>query len=60
MYSLVSLMGLIARRARGTRDTEIIVTNVNVWCGCMASMICDLVEVADCFNSGGNPNAAGE
>ena len=60
MYSLVSLMDLIARRVRGTRDTEIIVTNVDVWCGCVASTIHDLVEAADCFNSGGNSNAAGE
>jgi len=43
-------MDLIARRVRGTRGAEIVVANVDVRCGCMAGVVCDLVEMVDCLN----------
>ena len=60
MNSCVSLMGLIARWARGARGAEVIVTNVNIRCRHTAGMVCYLVETADCLSGGGNPDVAGE
>jgi len=60
MNSLVLLMGLIAQRARGTGGAEIVVADVDIWCGHMAGTVCDLVEMVDCLSGGGNPNVAGE
>ena len=60
MYSCISLMGLIAQRVRGTGGAEVVVTDVDIRCRHTAGAVCDLVEMADCLNGGGNPNAAGE
>ena len=55
--SFISLMGLIARRVRGTGGAEVIVADVEVGCGHTADVVHDLVETADCLSGGGNPNA---
>jgi len=60
MDSCVLLMGLIARRARGTRGTKIIVANVDIWCRRTAGTVRYFIETANCLCGGGNPNAAGE
>jgi len=60
MNSCVSLVGLIARRARGTGGAKIVVTDVDVWCRCTAGAVHYFIETANCLSGGGNPNAAGE
>jgi len=60
MNSLVSLMGLIAQRARGTRGAKIVVTNVDIRRGHMAGVVRNFVEAVDCLYGGGNPDAAGK
>ena len=60
MNSYVSLVCLIARRARGTRGAKIVVADVGIRCRHMAGAVCDLVKVVDCFCSGGDPNAVGK
>jgi len=55
--SCVSLMCLIPRWARGTRGAEIVVADVEIWCGCAAGTVHDLVEMANSLNGGGSPNA---
>jgi len=60
MYSFVSLMGLVTRRARGTGGTKIIVANVDIGCGHTTGVVCYLVKTADCLSGGDNPNVADE
>ena len=60
MYSFVLLMSFVARRARGTGGVEIVVANVDIWCGCVASVIRNLVQTLDSLSGGGNPNVVGE
>jgi len=60
MYSCVSLMGLVARWARGTGGTKIIVADVDIRCGCTAGAVCYLVKTANSLNGGGNPNVVDE
>ena len=58
--SCVSLVGLIARRARWTGGAKFVAANVDIRCGRTAGAVRNLVEMVDCLCGGGNPNAAGE